>query len=63
MPNAVKLQDLLTNAKIAREARRLLVVATTADGEIFWVQGLRISEHFKVQAATNRSLLWKWERA
>ncbi len=63
MPNAVKLQDLLTNAKIAREARRLLVVATTANGEIFWVQGLRISEHFKVQAATNRSLLWKWERA
>ncbi len=58
-----KLQDLLTNAKIPREQRHQLVVAATAAGEIFWVEGLRISENFKLTPATKRRLVWRWRRS
>jgi len=61
MPQAVKLQDLFTNAKIPRERRRELLVAT-ADGEIFWVEGLRMAEKFKLTAETKRGLVWRWWR-
>jgi len=57
-----KLQDLLTNQKIPRERRRRLVVAATAAGEIWWVEGLRISERFKLSPATRRRLKWVWRR-
>src|SRR5262249_32478101 len=40
--SAVKLQDLFVNAKIPAARRRELVLAVTAAGEIFWVEGLRI---------------------
>jgi len=60
MLSPVKLQDLFVNAKIPRERRRELVVATTAAEEIFWVQGLRMSERFKLRAATRRRLVWAW---
>lgn len=59
--SATKLQDLFTNQKISRERRRQLVV-TEADGEIFWVEGLRISENFKLTPETKRVLVWKWQR-
>jgi tRNA(Ile)-lysidine synthase len=62
MANAAKLQDLFTNAKVPRDLRRNLVVATTAENQIFWVEGLRISEQFKVRSGTIRSLLWRWQR-
>jgi len=62
MKSAVKLQDLFTNAKIPREQRRELLVATT-NGEIFWVEGLRMAERFKVTAATKQGLVWQWTRA
>jgi tRNA(Ile)-lysidine synthase len=58
----VKLQDLFTNQKIPRERRRRLVVAATASGEIWWVEGLRISERFKLTPATRRRLKWGWRR-
>ena len=58
MKVAVKLQDLFVNAKIPAAARRKLVVATTASGEIFWVEGLRISEKFKLTPKTKRQLVW-----
>jgi len=58
----VKLQDLFTNQKIARERRHQLVVAATASGEIWWVEGLRISERFKLTPATRRRLKWGWRR-
>ena len=58
-----KLQDLLTNAKIPREQRHNLLVAATAAGEIFWVEGLRISESFKLTPATKRRLVWRWPRS
>lgn len=58
----VKLQDLFTNAKISAEARRRLVVAEAEDGRIFWVEGLRISEPFKLTDDTTAVLDWRWER-
>lgn len=62
MPGPVKLQDLFTNLKIHPEQRRQLVLAETSQKEIFWVEGLRISERFKLRAATTRCLEWSWER-
>ena len=60
LKSAVKLQDLFVNAKIPVQQRRELVLATTAEEVIFWVEGLRIGEKFKLTPATNRKLVWKW---
>ena len=61
LKSPAKLQDLFTNAKIPRERRRDLVLAETIRGEIFWVEGLRISEHFKLTPGTKRQLVWNFE--
>jgi tRNA(Ile)-lysidine synthase len=60
LKSAVKLQDLFTNAKIPRARRRGLIVAEAVNGEIFWVEGLRISENFKLTPQTERRLVWRW---
>ena len=60
LKSAAKLQDLFVNAKIPFARRRELVLATAADGEIFWVEGLRIGERFKLTPRTARTLIWKW---
>jgi tRNA(Ile)-lysidine synthase len=39
-----KLQDLFTNLKVSAAEKRMRLVATDANGKIFWVEGLRISE-------------------
>ena len=62
MSTAVKLQDLFTNRKIPRGERHRLIIATTAGGEVFWVEKLRISERFKLSAGTIRRLHWQWKR-
>jgi tRNA(Ile)-lysidine synthase len=62
LKSAVKLQDLFTNAKIPRDRRRSLILAVAAEGEIFWVEGLRISENFKITPQTKRRLVWHWRR-
>ena len=62
MTQGVKLQDLFTNARIGRQARHAMVVAENSGGEIFWVEGLRISERFKLTKRTIRCLQWRWER-
>ena len=62
MPQNVKLQDFFTNLKVPREKRHELVLATTAAGDIFWVEGLRISERFKLAKTTIRRLQWEWLR-
>ena len=62
MAGGVKLQDLFTNRKIPRDERHGLVVATTAAGELFWVEGLRLAERFKLDKNTVRGLKWCWER-
>jgi tRNA(Ile)-lysidine synthase len=59
---SVKLQDLFVNRKIPRAVRSQLLIAQTADCEIFWVEGLRISERFKISAETRRRLDWRWQR-
>ena len=58
----VKLQDLFTNEKIPRPVRHQLVVAATASGDLFWVEGLRIAERFKLDKQTRRRLKWQWLR-
>ncbi|MCW5553361.1 MAG: tRNA lysidine(34) synthetase TilS [Verrucomicrobiae bacterium] len=62
MNTTVKLQDAFTNRKIPLARRRELVVATTKAGEIFWVEGLRIAEGFKLTPHTRRQLNWGWRR-
>jgi hypothetical protein len=59
---AVKLQDLFTNQKVPRAERHRRLVATTAKGEIFWVEGLRMAERFKLDNGTTRRLKWRWQR-
>ncbi len=61
LTSAAKLQDLFVNAKIPRDRRRHLVVAEAAGGDIFWVEGLRIAEGFKLTRATKRVLVWRWQ--
>jgi len=62
LPAPAKLQDLLTNAGIPRERRRALVVAATAEGRLFWVEGLRLGEPGKLTSRTIRRLQWRWQR-
>lgn len=62
MTAAIKLQDWFTNQKIPATRRRELVIATTARGEIFWIEGLRIGERFKFRPETRRHLRWTWRR-
>lgn len=62
MPGPVKLQDFFTNQKVSRGRRRQLTLAATAKGEVFWVEGMRISERFKLSNQTIRRLQWRWER-
>lgn len=62
MKSALKLQDWFVNQKIPRARRRELIVAVAETGEIFWVEGLRISENFKLTPQTKRRLIWRWQR-
>ncbi len=62
MRNSVKLQDLFVNQKVPRAERHERIVATTEDGTIFWVEGLRIGECFKLDSGTVRRLKWLWQR-
>jgi tRNA(Ile)-lysidine synthase len=62
MKQSVKLQDWFTNRKIPLAERRKLVLATTASGEIFWIEGERIGERFKLTPATRKRLTLKWTR-
>jgi tRNA(Ile)-lysidine synthase len=55
-----KLQDLFMDLKVPRGQRHQRVVAATAQGELFWVEGLRIAEGFKLTPETTRRLEWRW---
>jgi tRNA(Ile)-lysidine synthase len=57
------LHEMFSRNKIPREKRTQAIVATTAAGKIFWVEGLRITEDFKVTPATKRFLEWRWSRS
>jgi tRNA(Ile)-lysidine synthase len=62
MKSARKLQDLFTDLKVPREERHRRVVAATSRGELFWVEGLRMAEGFKLEPGTVRRLKWQWRR-
>ncbi len=62
MGSAVKLQDLFMNRKVPRAERHQLLVGATAAGELFWVEGLRLAERFKLDKNTIRLLKWRWQR-
>lgn len=62
MSHTIKLQDFFVNQRIHRKNRHKLVLAATASGEIFWVEGQRISERFKLTNRTIRRLHWAWHR-
>jgi hypothetical protein len=62
MKKTVKLQDLFTNEKVNRQKRHELIIAQTVQGEVFWVEGLRIAERFKLTNGTIRRLKWRWFR-
>jgi len=61
MKSRVKLQDIFTNERVPRARRHQATIAVTAKGEIFWVEGLRISERFKLTKSTIRRLHWRWQ--
>lgn len=63
MNTPIKLQDWFTNQKVPQASRHNLVIATTADGTIFWVEDQRIDERFKLTSATKEYLVWNWIRA
>ena len=58
----MKLQDLFTNARIPRAERHQRSIGVTAKGVIFWVEGLRIGERFKLDKGTVTRLKWRWRR-
>ena len=60
--NASKLKALFINAKIPNTDKRTAVLGVTSDGDVFWVEGLRIGELAKVRRNTKRFLLWKWSK-
>ena len=60
--SARKLQDLFTNLRVPPGERRRRVVAATRQGELFWVEGLRMAEKFKLDEHTARKLKWSWRR-
>ncbi len=62
MPRAVKVQDLFVNEKIPRDQRRILTIAATENGTIFWIDGLRISEAARLSTDSRRMLRWEWRR-
>lgn len=62
MPAPVKVQDLFTNLKVPRPERHRRVVAEDAEGRLFWVEGLRMSEIHKVMRRTDACLRWAWHR-
>lgn len=55
-----KIQDLFTDLKVAAAERRRRIVALSEDGEIFWVEGLRIADAFQVTPDTRTVLRWSW---
>jgi len=63
MTQSVKLQDFFTNQKVPRDKRRRLVVGASSEGEVFWVEGMRIGERYKLTKGTIRRLQWRWKRS
>lgn len=61
-PKPAKLQDLFTAAGVPAPERRLRLIAETSSGTIFWVEGLRPGEPFKLTPHTRHRLRWECRR-
>ncbi|WCJ61052.1 tRNA lysidine(34) synthetase TilS [Fontisphaera persica] len=59
-PAEMKLQDFFVNQKVPAAERRRRLLAEAADGRIFWIEGARIAEPFKVRPQTRLLLRWQW---
>ena len=62
MAGKVKLQDWFVNEKVPMRERRLRVVAESEKDGLFWVEGMRIGERFKVVSGTKRIVRLEWRR-
>jgi len=62
MKSARKLQDLFVDLKVPRAQRHQRIVAANDRGGLFWVEGLRMAEGFKLDPGTVRRLKWQWRR-
>jgi tRNA(Ile)-lysidine synthase len=62
MKRDLKLQDFFINAKVPRNRRHELILALSEKGDVFWVEGQRIGERFKLTPRSNRILQWSWKR-
>jgi len=62
LAQTVKLQDIFVNNKVEMPLRRKLAVGVSSEGEIFWVEGQRIGERFKLDKDTQYALEWIWRR-
>lgn len=62
LPRPAKLQDLFTEAGIPPDERRRRLLAIASNGTIFWVEGLRPGEAFKLTPNTRHRLRWAWTR-
>jgi tRNA(Ile)-lysidine synthase len=61
MEGSRKLSDMLTDAKIPRNARG--AVPVVRDGErIVWLAGVRMSDEYRVSEATSRAVRLTWQR-
>lgn len=59
----VKVQDLWVNAKVPAEERRQRVIGFSEHAQaLFYVEGLRIGERFKLDKNCRRGLVWGWRR-
>ncbi|MGF7184201.1 tRNA(Ile)-lysidine synthase [Desulfitispora alkaliphila] len=56
-----KLKDFFIDQKVAREKREHIPIVATAKGDIVWVVGYRMSDHYKITAKTHKILLVKIE--
>lgn len=61
-PGPVRVQDLFTHARIPVAERRRRVLATTASGDLFWIEGLRLGALARLQPTTRLHLRWAWRR-
>jgi len=60
MAHPVKLQNLFINNAIGQQDRHDKVLALAAGDTPFWVEGLRISELYKLDKKTLHLLKWEW---
>jgi len=56
-----KLQDLFVNQKIPLSERHRLAMGESYDGRLFWINGLRIADPFKVTESTTELLIFHWK--